>query len=230
MEGEGLPNAKGYPKRDESRLGTQSCVGDPEQQRYVEAATLLLSDDVPSLLTKPEGPLAQVEQATQEELALIEGHLVSGQYELAKSRLQVQRRILSSLSGHGVPTALLARVEAQIERVAHLEAQEEQRGLQRTCADLVAQVEQFCTVVDWGQARKAWADLSDRLERFRTSLSSQRDAEVIGLLEELAARSRQHLHELERYYLHQALSTLRSQPDAWEQVQGDLVQALTVRS
>jgi hypothetical protein len=64
-------------------------------QRYAEAASLLPSDDVPSLLTRPEGPLVRVEQAAQEEMALIEGHLASGQYELARSRLQVQRRILS---------------------------------------------------------------------------------------------------------------------------------------
>jgi hypothetical protein len=58
-----------------------------------EAATLLLSDDIPSCLTRQDHPLARLEPSIQEELAVIEGHLAAGQYELAKSRLLVQRRV-----------------------------------------------------------------------------------------------------------------------------------------
>jgi hypothetical protein len=176
-----------------------------EYHRYAEAASLLLSDDVPSLLTRPDNPLTRVEQAAQEELAAIEGHLASGGYELAKSRLQVQRRVLASLNGHGGLTALLARVEAQIERISHLEAQEEQFGLQRTCAGFVLQVEQFCTLREVCQAQTALDDLSLRLQQFKARLSPQTGSEVLGLLDELLARSQRHVQGLKRAQVEKAL-------------------------
>jgi hypothetical protein len=96
----------------------------PDQhQRYAEAASLLLSDDIPSLLTGPENPLARMEQSAREELAVTEGYVAAGQYELAKSRLHVQRKVLLSLHAPGALAAVLARVEARLAEIGALEEQ-----------------------------------------------------------------------------------------------------------
>ncbi len=140
----------------------------PEQhQRYAEAASLLLSDDIPSSLTGPENPLARMEQSAREELAVTEGYLASGQYELAKSRLHVQRKVLLSLHARGELAAVLARVETQLEKIGALEAQEEQLQFQQACARFVSEVQEFCTLTDVGQAQSRLADLQRRLQQFQ---------------------------------------------------------------
>jgi hypothetical protein len=55
--------------------------------------------------------------------------------------------------------------------------------------------------------------LNYRLQQFRAPLSPQADAEVVGLLDELAARSRRHLHELERAEIGKEIA------DPWQHVQ-----------
>ena len=151
--------------QDGARNGDRSGQGG--RHRYAEAASLLLADDIPSALTRPDDPLTRAQRAAQEELAQIEGHLAAGRYELAKSRLQVQRKVLASLNGHGGPVALLARVDAQIERIAQRQAQEEQLEMQKTCAGFVAQVDQFCTLGDLCQAQTMLEDLTRRLQQYQ---------------------------------------------------------------
>jgi hypothetical protein len=180
--------------------GLEEDSAGPEDGRYhyAEAASLLLSDDIPSLLMRVETPLTRAEQSAREELAMIESRLAADQYDLAKSRLQVQRRILSSLNRRGRLAGLLARVDAQIERITHLEAQKEQLELQRTCARLVSEVEAFCTRADPGRAERDSHDLRRRLQQFRAQLPAQAGGEVTGLLDGLAARMQQHLQGLRR--------------------------------
>ena len=276
-------------ERDARDTGVADRLGEGEYHRYAEAASLLLADDIPSTLTRPDDPLTRAEGAAQEELAQIEGYLAAGRYELAKSRLQVQRKVLASLHGHGPPAALLARVDAQIERIAQRQAQEEQLEIQKMCAGLVGQVDQFCLLGDLCRVQTMREDLTRRLQQCKARLSPQTSAEAIGLLEALAARCRQHVHGLKRaqiaktlaeslrhlrenrpsdwtipvppsvyealaqcrhhdpagwiedwaalgeqldahqgrHYTHRALDTLRSDPGSWEQVQDDLVQALS---
>jgi hypothetical protein len=180
------------------------------QLGYAEAGSLLLSDDIPLVLTKPENRLVQVERAAEEELAALDGQLAAGQYELAQARLQVQRRILASLNGHGGSLAALrARLDAQGERVAHLEAQEEQFRLQRACAGFVSEVEQFCTLDDLSRAQKRLEDLGGRLHQFRARLPAPTSTEVTGLLDELAARCRTHLQELQRRQIESKIGAAR---------------------
>jgi hypothetical protein len=174
----------------------------PDQHdRYAEAASLLLSDDIPSALIGPENPLARVEQSAREELAVIEGHLASGRYELAKSRLHVQRKILLSLNARGGLAAVLARVEAQLERVATLETQEAQLKFQQACARLVSEVQEFCALTDVCQAQSQRQDLQRRLEQFKTQSLSQAGAETVGLLDELETRLQRHMEGLKRFQI-----------------------------
>jgi hypothetical protein len=292
---EGVPPSNRGPacpepaEREARDTGVADRVGPEERHRYAEAASLLLADDIPSALTKPDDPLTRAQRAAQEELAQIESHLAAGRYELALSRLQVQRKVLASLRGAGGAAALLARVDAQIERIAQRQAQEEQLEIQKTCTGFVAQVDQFCTRDDERQAQTMLEDLTQRLQQCRARLSPQTSPEAIALLDALASRCRQHVHDLRRaqiartlaeplrrlrenrpsegtipvppsvyealaqcrrhdpagwiedwtalqeqldaqqgrYYTHRALDTLRSDPGSWEQVQEDLVQALS---
>ncbi len=163
-------------------------------EHYAEAAGLLLSDDIPSTLTGPENPLTRVQQAAQEELAVIEGHVASGRYEPAKSRLHVQRKILLSLNTRGGLAAVLARVEEQLERVASLEAQGERLKLQQACAGLVAEVQEFCTLTDAGQAQSRLAGLQRSLQQFQL----QAGAETAALLDELGTRLQHHMDGLKQ--------------------------------
>ncbi|MEN6338191.1 MAG: hypothetical protein ABFE01_28370, partial [Phycisphaerales bacterium] len=166
--------------------------------RCAEAAGLLLSEDVPSSLTRQESPLARAEQGAREELATIENHLTLGQYELAKSRLDVQRRILTSLNRRGRLSGLLTRVDALLERAAYLQSQSEQLDLQRTCASLISEVEQHCRLVDLCRAEREHDDLVGKLRQVRSGLDSQTGGEVAGLLDELAARLDRHIRRLKR--------------------------------
>ena len=163
-----------------------------------EAANLLLSEDIPSSLTRQESPLARAEQSACEELANIENRLALGQYELAKSRLEVQRRILSSLNRRGRLSGLLARVDAQLERVAYLQSQSEQLDLQRTCASLISGVEQFCRLTDLCRAQREYDDLVSKLRQVRSGLEPQTGHEVAALLDELTARLDRHIRRLKR--------------------------------
>lgn len=183
---------------------TRNAVGG----RYgfcAEAASLLLSEDIPASLTRLESPLARAEQSAREELADIEGRLALGQYELAKSRLQVQRKILASLNRRGRLAGLLARVDAQLEHVAYLESQSEQLALQRTCASLIAETEQFCRITDLCRAQRDRDDLVARLQRVRSGLDPQTGAEVAALLDELSARLERHLVRIKRVEIRRSI-------------------------
>ena len=142
-------------------------------------------------------------------MAQIEGHLAAGRYELAKSRLQVQRKVLVALNGHGPLAALLARVDAQLERIAQRQAQEEQLEVQKTCAGFVTQVDQFCTLGDLRQAQTVLEELTRRLQQYQGRLSPPTAAEAIGLLDALAARCRQHVHGLRRAQIAETLAEPR---------------------
>ncbi|GEM_PF-496286 len=165
---------------------------------YAEAASLLLSDDVPACLMRLESPVSQAERFAQEELADIESRLALSHYELAKSRLHVQRRILSSLNRRGRFAGLLARIDAQLERIAQIEAQSEQFDFQRACAKLVSAVEQFCRITDPCQADREFAELDRRLRHFRAQAASPVGEEVAALLDELTSRAERHARRLRR--------------------------------
>jgi len=170
-----------------------------------EAANLLLSEDVPSSLTRQESPLIRAEQAAREELAIIENHLTLGQYELAKSRLEVQRRILTSLNRRGRLSGLLTRVEALLERAASLQSQSEQLDLQRTCASLISEVERHCRLVDLCRAEREHDDLVGKLQQVRSGLDPQTGGEVAALLGELAARLERHIRRLKRLEIRRSI-------------------------
>ncbi len=165
---------------------------------YAEAASLLLSDDVPACLMRLESPVSQAERFAQEELADIENRLALSHYELAKSRLHVQRRILSSLNRRGRFAGLLARMDAQLERIVQMEAQSEQFDYQRACARVVSAVEQFCRITDPCQADREFADLDRRLRHFRAQAASPAGEEVADLLDELTSRVERHARRLKR--------------------------------
>ena len=185
----------GCPAPEPARHDSDRLVAG-RHERYAEAAGLLLSDDIPSTLTGPENPLARVEQSALEELAVIEGHLAAGRYELAKSRLHVQRKILLSLNTRGGLAAVLARVQEQLERVATLEAQTEQLQFQQACAKLIAEVQEFCTLTEAWQAQSRLADLQGRLQQFRAQSSPQARVQTSGLLDELGTRLERHMDGL----------------------------------
>lgn len=170
-----------------------------------EAASLLLSEDIPSSLTRLESPLARAEQSVREELASIESCLSLNRYELAKSRLEVQRRILSSLNRRGRLAGLLARVDAQLERVGYLQSQSEQLDLQRACASMISAVEQFCRLTDLCTAQREYDDLVGGLGRIRSGLEPQVENEVAALLDELTARLNRHLHRLKRLEIRRSI-------------------------
>ncbi len=185
-----------------------------------EAAALLLSDHIPSCLTRQDHPLARLEPSLREELAVIESHLAAGQYELAKSRLLVQRRLLGTLEERHGLAALQRYVEAQVERIGHLQAQQEQLQLQTACSQFVSEVQGFCTLTDPGQAQGVWEDLQRRLERFRAHLTLQTGGEAIGLLDELTARAQRHAQEWKRDQIEKAIGAAllhvrQNRPSDW---------------
>ena len=185
-----------------------------------EAASLLLSEDIPSSLASLENPLARAEQAVREELASIENCLTVNQCELVRSRLEVQRRILCSLDRRGRLAGLLARVDAQLERVADLESQNEQIGLQRACAELISDVERFCRLADPCRAQREHDDLVRRLRHVRSGLSPRNGEEAAALLDELTTRLAGHMQRLRRLEIrkgiHDAMRSLRRNwPQDW---------------
>ncbi len=206
----------------ESRTNGDSLVGDVNQSieggygYCSEAASLLLSEDIPSSLTRLESPLARAEQAAREELASIESRLVLNQFELVRSRLQVQRRILASLNRRGRLAGLIARIDAQLERVAYRQSQSEQLDLQRACAGLIAGVEQFDRLTDLCRAEQQYDDLMSRFSHVRSGLEPQIGSEVATLFDELTARLDRHLRRLRRLEIRRGIrSPLRFLRQNW---------------
>ncbi len=181
-----------------ARYAGQPVITGPRSTGYAEAVSLLLSEDVPSSLLRLESPLSRMEQAAQEELADIEGRLTLEHHELIRSRLQAQHRLLSALNYGGRLAGLLARVDAQLERIAQIEAQEEHLEYQRACARLSSDVEQFCRITDLCQAEKELEDLGRRLQRLTIQPSAETGRAAGGLLEELDARVARHMGRLRR--------------------------------
>lgn len=188
--------------------GDGNAAGCPNGEGYgfcAEAAGLLLSEDIPSSLTRRESPLVRAEESVREELANIETCLTLQRYELARSRLEVQRRILSSLNRRGRLAGLLARVDAQLERVAYLESQSEQLDLQKSCAELIASVDRFCTLTHLCRAQREYDDLLRGLRQVRSGLEPQTGREVAALLDELAARLERHMYRLRRVEIRKSI-------------------------
>jgi hypothetical protein len=176
----------------------QAAVNGPHSAGYAEAVSLLLSDDIPSSLLRLESPLRRMEQAAQEELADIEGRLALDHHELIRSRLQAQRRLLSALNHGGRLAGLLARVDAQLERIAQIEAQQEHLEYQRACARLSSEVEQLCRIADLCLAEKEFEGLGGRLQQLKVQPSQEAGRAVTGLLDELNARMERHMCRLRR--------------------------------
>ncbi len=185
-----------------------------------EAASLLLSEDIPSSLARLESPLVRAEQSAREELANIDNRLALGQYDLVRSRLRAQRRILSSLNRRGRLAGLIDCLDAQIERVDCLQSQSEQLDLQRTCAGLISAVEQFGRIADLCRAERDYDDLVCRIRRVKSGLESQTGNEVAVLLDELTARLDRHVHRLKRLEIRRAIRSSwrflrRNRPADW---------------
>ncbi|MEA1952358.1 MAG: hypothetical protein U9N87_13340, partial [Planctomycetota bacterium] len=182
-EGGNAPEGRG--PRGEGGAGD-----DPD--RYAEAAGLLLADEIPLALVRDEGPGRRVEQLAHEELAEIEDLVAGGHHELAQSRLEVQRRVLAAMNHRQRLSNLLGEVDAQLERIAREKKELEQLELQRTCGNLVAEMEQFCKLTSLSQAERRLGPLKQRLQSHRARTSD----EVAGLLDELAHRVERHVVQL----------------------------------
>ncbi len=163
-----------------------------------EAAALLLSNDIPLSLTRLESPLSRAERFAQEELADIEGRLAVDHHEFARARLQGQRRILSSLNQNGRLAGLLARVDAQLERINQIESHQGQLELQRACTRMISEVEQFCRLTDPCRAGRECRALQRRLQHLRAQPVPQDGRDTVGLLDELNARVERHMRRLQR--------------------------------
>ena len=183
---------------------------------YGEAASLLLSHDIPLSLTRMASPLELAEQFAQEELADVEGRLALDHYRLARARLQTQRRILCSLDHQGQLAGLITRLESQLETITHLEEQKEQLEFQRTCARLVTEVEQFCRLSDPCRAQREFRALECRLQHVRSRPAPQAGRDVISLLEELQARAARHMQRLGRVEIRRRIrGSLRRMRENW---------------
>jgi len=165
---------------------------------HTDAAALLLSNEIPSSLTGRESPAQQAEHIAQEELAEIEGLVATGHFELARSRLQIQRRVLSTLDRRDHCGGLLARVDAELLWIQRAEKELEQLRLQRVCASLVAELEQFCRLASLAPAERQMQDLKGRLDERKADLAPGTETELRGLLDELSLRAERHLERLRR--------------------------------
>jgi hypothetical protein len=165
---------------------------------HAEAAALLLSDQIPSSLISRDRPGRRAEQSVQEELAEIENLVAGGHFELARSRLGVQRKILAALDHRDHSGELLARVDAELQWIEHSEKELEQLRLQRACAAMVSEVEQFCTLTSLAAAERRLADLQRELSDQRARLGPAAGTEFTGLLDELALRAERHMARLRR--------------------------------
>ncbi|HNY79263.1 MAG: hypothetical protein RBS72_16505 [Sedimentisphaerales bacterium] len=166
--------------------------------RYAEAATLLLGNQIPSSLLSQDHPGRRAEQSALEELAEIEGLVAAGSFELARSRLEVQRKILVALDHQVRRDELLAQVEAELLRIKDDEKDFRQLQLQRTCARLVSELERVCKLTNLTAAERQIEDLKHRLAEHKSRLGPQAGAEFVGLLEELSFRAERHLGRLRR--------------------------------
>lgn len=166
--------------------------------RYAEAAALLLGHQIPSSLTPQDEPGLRTEQLAEEELAEIENLVVSGQFDLARSRLEVQRKILVAMDRHGRRGDLLARVDAELLWIARSKKEFEQLHLQRACARLVAELEEFCKLTSLAPAERQLDDLRQQLDDEKARLGPQAGKELIALLDELWFRADRHLRRLRR--------------------------------
>ena len=162
--------------------------------RYADAASLLLADEIPSTLVGDRGPGGRVEQLAEEELAVIENLVACGSHDLARSRLEVQRRVLVALNRRDRLASLIAQVDGLLARIARAKREQEQLELQRACGNLVSETEQFCKLTSLAQAERGAGSLTRRLQASRAEASD----EVAGLLEELIRRVEQHVVQLRR--------------------------------
>ena len=225
--GEGGCRLALWTDRAESSAVAEDAKGDEpdgrsesEFSRYAEAASLLLADEIPSSLVRRQSPGSQAEQLALEELAEIENVAASGNHELARTRLEVQRRILTALNQRGHCAGLLERVEAQLRWIARSEKELEQLELQRLCGKLISDVEQFCQLVSLSRAERKIGPIRQELGRYRDHVSSQMSSEVMALLDELARRAERHLDRLRRLDVKQRVrepfrALRRHWPDDW---------------
>jgi len=166
--------------------------------RYAEAATLLLGNQIPSALLPQDSPRRRAEQSALEELAEVEGLVAAGSFELARSRLEVQRKILVAMNHRARRDELLAQVDAELHRIKDSEKDFHQLQLQRTCARLVGELERFCELTNLTAADRQIEDLKRQLADQKSLLGPQGGAEFVGLLEELSFRAERHLRRLRR--------------------------------
>jgi hypothetical protein len=202
----------------EAWRGPRAPVSSPAARApdCTEAASLLLSDEIPSVLVRRESPLSRAEQFAHEELAEIESHLALNRYELARERLQTQRRILSSLNRGERFAGLLARVDAQLERITQLEAQKGRLEFQRSCARLIAEVEEFCRITDLCRAETVLHDLNLKLQELKAQSAQPDGGQAVGLLDELNARIARHRQRLERIEIRRRIrGPLRQVRENW---------------
>ena len=161
---------------------------------YADAAGLLLADEIPSALVGDKGPGGRVEQMAEEELAEIEDLMVAGNHDLARSRLEVQRRVLATLSHRERLASLLAQVDTLLRRVDRAKQEQAQLELQRACGNLVCEVDQFCQVANAAQAQRKLGSLRQRLQSYR----AEAPTEAAPLLDELAQRLGRHMQQLQQ--------------------------------
>ncbi len=197
----------GHPQPIVRRLSLWSAEGDlssPERGRsyerfagdsydsYADAGSLLMAEDIPCALTANKGPDARVEQAAQEELAAIEDLVADAHYDLARSRLEIQRRVVTTLNQRRRFAHLVDYIDGQLQRIDRAMEQYAQWEFQQACGSLVAETEQFCTITHPAEAERRLVSLKRRLESYRAEASD----EMTALLDELGRRMDQHMEEL----------------------------------
>lgn len=160
--------------------------------RYADAGSLLLGEDIPCALAANKGPDARVEQLAQEELAAIEDLIVNAHYDLARSRLEIQRRVVTALNQRRRFVHLLGYIDEQLQRIDRATQQYAQLEFQQACGNLVAETEQFCKVTHPAEAERRLASLKRKLESYRAEAPD----EMAALLDELGRRMDQHMKEL----------------------------------
>lgn len=187
-----------------------------EPGHYADAATLLLSHQVPSSLTSRTSPSQRAEQLAMEELAEIESLVAAGNFDLARSRLEVQRKILAGMDHQDRAGSLLARVDAELLWIQNAEKELEQLQLQRACTKLVSEVEQFCKLTSLARAERQVEELRHRLNEQRVHLAPQATKELGDLLEELSFRAERHMARLRRLDVRKRIrASLRQLRASW---------------
>ncbi len=190
VEGDGLQEAEGDKPRGHRLEGVPD--------RYAEAASLLLAGEIPSSLVRRTSPGSQAEQLAMEELAEIENLAAAGNHELARARLEVQRKVLTALNHREHLAGLLERIDTQLRWIERSEQELEQLELQRVCGKLISEIEQFCQLVSLSQAERKIEPIRRRVQHYRAEVSAQTGQAVLELLDELAQRAEGHLARLKR--------------------------------